>query len=437
VILHNLFGPPAVGCSDPSRFYIAMPGTIALKVPRWGAFYATVSVAISQDGGQTFSKIVPAVKLDGPRVIVDAQIHVAPGPRGDILHVAYRVDDWSAIRPRSGNQLQEVIGYVNSQDGGETWGQPVTVATSGLSADGLAQTGYFADDNGNVVDSFPPWGPPRVASNGNDVYVAWEEIIPFSPCPSCFFHVKADFAPRHIKIHHSRDGGASFGPPATIDVTPAGDGSGLQGDIRAAVLGLQGLAVDPTSGAVYVTWQDGRNLQVTEPFSTWAWRWPDAGRYAFADVLLSRSVDGGNTWSAPMRVNDDPAGSPVDHFWPALAVDKTGKVVVAFADRRRDPRNFLIDVFLAQSEDGGQGFSNERVTKYPFPPMTAVSDRWYRFNSPFNHWDFAGDRLAVAVDSTGASEGAIATWIDSSTGHLDVASAKVPFRKQDFADESN
>src|SRR5262249_35447597 len=50
-------------------------------------------------------------------------------------------------------------------------------------------------------------------------------------------------------------------------------------------------------------------------------------------VLLSASYDGGNTWSAPIQVNDN-ASPSVDEFQPNLAVAANGTVSVAFYDRR-------------------------------------------------------------------------------------------------------
>lgn len=53
------------------------------------------------------------------------------------------------------------------------------------------------------------------------------------------------------------------------------------------------------------------------------------------NVFVTASYDGGTSWSNPLKVNDNPA--PVDEFQPSLAVSGTsGKVSVAFYDRRRD-----------------------------------------------------------------------------------------------------
>jgi hypothetical protein len=50
------------------------------------------------------------------------------------------------------------------------------------------------------------------------------------------------------------------------------------------------------------------------------------------NILLSASLDGGKTWSPPIRVNDN--ASPVDEFQPNLAANTDGTVSVNFYDRR-------------------------------------------------------------------------------------------------------
>ncbi|NUR25539.1 MAG: hypothetical protein HOV83_06765 [Catenulispora sp.] len=52
----------------------------------------------------------------------------------------------------------------------------------------------------------------------------------------------------------------------------------------------------------------------------------------FANSMLTASYDGGATWTAPVRVNDNAA--PADEFQPNLAAAPDGTVSVAFYDRR-------------------------------------------------------------------------------------------------------
>jgi hypothetical protein len=170
-----------------------------------------------------------------------------------------------------------------------------------------------------------------VGPNG-EVYVAWVAAAPYS-----------------VRIRRSDDGGQTFGPARTAAVaeTPGRLEKCLwlvkNGSVRVPSTIM--LAVDPGDGDLYVVWTDGRG---------------DHG-----DVMIARSHDRGGHWSQPLRVNDDSTDN--DQFLPAVAVDANGVVQVMWYDRRLDASNLLIDVYAAQSLDGGKTFgANERVTDVSF-----------------------------------------------------------------------
>ena len=93
-------------------------------------------------------------------------------------------------------------------------------------------------------------------------------------------------------------------------------------------------AANPADGTLYAAWQDSRFTGGTH----------DA-------IVLARSTDGGNTWSAPVRVNADPA---VPAFTPTLAVLPSGLVGVMYYDFRQagTPTYRPTDLWLAVSRDG-------------------------------------------------------------------------------------
>lgn len=96
-------------------------------------------------------------------------------------------------------------------------------------------------------------------------------------------------------------------------------------------------------GEAYVAWQDAR-------FSGGA---RDA-------IALSRSGDGGLTWSAPVRVNGVPAAIA---FTPTLHVADDGTVAVLYQDFRNDTAAAPLwtDTWLARSQDGGATWSDLRL----------------------------------------------------------------------------
>jgi hypothetical protein len=119
-----------------------------------------------------------------------------------------------------------------------------------------------------------------------------------------------------IAALRSTDKGASWSRPiliATFEGIPVLDpDTGFP--IRAGV-NLPEAAVDPRSGAIYVTWGDGRFSGFTHD-----------------DVALARSTDGGLTWLPPIKVNQTPI--PVAAFLSTPAVSADGTVGVSYYDFR-------------------------------------------------------------------------------------------------------
>ena len=145
---------------------------------------------------------------------------------------------------------------------------------------------------------------PHVDPNG----VVWTPITNF---PSAMSRTTAS-----IGVDYSTDGGLTWQgprvtpavniqlPPLTYANTTFTDGIEDTFTVGSSAIGN----VYP----LYVSWED---------FS--------AGN---VNLLLSESVDGGQHWSRPIQVNDNP--SPVDEFQPNLAANTDGTVSVNFYDRR-------------------------------------------------------------------------------------------------------
>jgi hypothetical protein len=66
------------------------------------------------------------------------------------------------------------------------------------------------------------------------------------------------------------------------------------------------------------------------------------------DVYLVKSTDFGATWSAPVKVNSEPANR--DQWFPAIAVDPAdGSVNIVYYDSRNYPSNDSTEVYLSRS----------------------------------------------------------------------------------------
>ncbi|HXL36245.1 MAG TPA: sialidase family protein, partial [Ktedonobacteraceae bacterium] len=143
--------------------------------------------------------------------------------------------------------------------------------------------------------------------------------------------------------------------------------------------------------------------------------WSDKG-VRDADILFSTSKDHGQTWSKPIRVNDDPIDNGANQFQPQMAVAPDGVVSISFFDTRKDPRHLLIDVYLAQSVDRGTSFlKNLRVTTQSWDPAV---------DAPIDNYgsQFIGDYQGLTVDDHFAHP----FWNDTRTGAQEIFTAAVP-----------
>jgi hypothetical protein len=167
------------------------------------------------------------------------------------------------------------------------------------------------------------------------------------------------------------------------------------------------LAVDPGSrafaGRLYCVWRDGHASDETY-------------------ILLSRSGDGGASWSAPVVVSEQPAGASAAADYaadvPAVAVNRDGVVAVSWYDRRGLPGHVVgpggvippapgYNARLRVSLDGGE-------TWQPSVQLNAVAMKGNVEDA--RYWT----GLAAAADGRFH-----AAWIGDTTGKRQVWTAAV------------
>jgi hypothetical protein len=105
---------------------------------------------------------------------------------------------------------------------------------------------------------------------------------------------------------------------------------------------LPDIAVDPTTGALYVVWADGLGTNAN-------------------NVVLAKSTGGGQRWTAPQVIDQTPGPHA---FNAPVAVTADGTVAVMYYDfRDNTPEPGLpTDVWLTHSTDGGATWSEQHVT---------------------------------------------------------------------------
>lgn len=239
-------------------------------------------------------------------------------PVNDAINLTWTYfDDWGSNDPDDST----CIYYSRSADGGSTWSVPSRVS----------------DLKGNATGGiYSTHGSYNTVGPSGEVYVCW-------------------FSPNGLMFDRSPDGGTTWLPD---DINITGSRITWIYSIPGVNLGVTFpfMACDrsggPFNGNIYISWADKRNGSNN------------------TDVFIVRSIDGGNTWSAPIKVNDD--GATRHQFFPTLTVDQvTGKVWLAFFDRR-NYSDSNTDLYMAVSEDGGNTFVNFKVSESSFIPYNSV-----------------------------------------------------------------
>lgn len=210
--------------------------------------------------------------------------------------------------------------FSRSTDAGLTWSNPVRLSEQG---------GDCIDEDNTVEGAVPAVGP-----NG-EVYTAWS-------------------GPLGIMLDRSTDGGVTFGSDIFVTDQPGGWDFAVPGIYRCNGMPVTAcdVSTSPYRGHVYVLWSDQRN------------------GLGDTDVWLVTSTDGGATWGPRRRVNDDMTAT--HQFFPWLTIDQeTGYLYAVFYDRRAVAGN-ATEVWMARSTDGGETFTNFRVSQSAFTPTAGV-----------------------------------------------------------------
>src|SRR5437762_1572540 len=87
-----------------------------------------------------------------------------------------------------------------------------------------------------------------------------------------------------------------------------------------------------------------------------------------SDVMFARSTDGGRTFSAPRRINDDPVNHAKWHWFGTLSVAPSGRIDAVWYDMRNSPNNGTSQLFYSYSTDGGDSWSANVAVTNPFNP---------------------------------------------------------------------
>lgn len=309
--------------------------------------------ARSVDGGRTLSR--PSKAL-GPLAF---QVRLAADPdRPSRLYLTWLQAE-STVTLGFGTDANP-IRSARSDDGGETWSEPVQV---------------------NDPDRTRVVAPALAAGRSGELFVSYLDLVDdrldYTGAHEGIGGEPSE-GPWRLMVARSIDAGATWSESVVDDVVPTER-------FIVFIPPTPSLAVDEARGRVYVAFQDGRLGDA----DTWVWT----------------SRDEGLSFGEAVRVNDTPTGDATSQYMPELAVAPDGRLDVVYYDRRSDPDNIENGVSFQSSPDAAKTFT----------PHLQLSDRAFDsrigFGSERGMPDL-GNRLALL--STEAR--ALAVWSDTRAG---------------------
>ncbi len=118
-----------------------------------------------------------------------------------------------------------------------------------------------------------------------------------------------------------------------------------------------------------------------------------------SDVMFARSTNGGASFNAPRRINDDPINHAKWHWFGTLSVAPNGRIDVIWLDSRNAANNTDSQLFFSYSIDGGDTWA----------PNVAVSNSFNPFLG-YPNQNKMGDYMTIVSDNTGGNVAYAATF---------------------------
>ncbi len=322
---------------------------------------------------------------------------VSFGPDG----TAYAIGLLATNNTISGNN-DTGVATVTSSDGGKTWGNPSLIKSDQGTSPVFEFTQFFNDKESVTADpvhggtAYAVWDRLKAPSHSPDAALrahafrgptwfskttdggkTWTgtraifdpgqnsqtigNLIVVDPRTDVLYDFfeqfqttgSPDFTPRGLSVGFisSSDGGNTWSQPTVVSNQQTPNDFSTTGALLRTGAGLPSVAIDASTGQLYVVWEDARFTGGS-----------------VNQVVLSTSTDGGKTWSAPAVVSKTPTSTPA--FTTTVAVNSGGTVAVTYYDMRNPDgvtTGLPTDYWLVTSTDHGASFGNEvRITPTSF-----------------------------------------------------------------------
>jgi hypothetical protein len=342
-------GPNFPRASDPWVTFSPNGDAYFFTLPTDAGSLSAMLVNKSTDGGLTWSAPVVLINEDDPEHFNDKNSITADPFDSNFVYAI-----WDRSRfPSDQRYSHSLSGFplslrsdaylARTTDGGATWETPHAIFAPSANQFGIGHqitVVRAGAHQGRLVDSF-----------------------------TLFHGSGANKKGQEIAVMVSDDHGATWSEPITVSkmvpgfVSDPDDGTPLRtGDI------IPDIGAGP-NGELYLVWQE-QTLAASG-----------------SAVAFSSSLDGGQTWSAPRRINTQPN---VQAFTPSVEALADGTIAVTHYDLRfntPDPATLPTDYWFLHSHDGGATWTETRVTAQSFDHKLA----------PFARGLFLGDYAGLVA----------------------------------------
>src|SRR6266567_2615572 len=266
-------------------------------------------------------------------VVWDRLVAPSHSPDADLRAHAFRGPSW----------------FSKTIDGGETWTGTRAIFDPGQNSQTIGNQVVVDPRTGVLYDFFQLFqttGDPNFTPRGSS----------------------ADFI-------SSSDGGSTWSQPTVVSTEQTVDDIDPNtGQAIRTGSGLPEVAIDASTGQLYVVWEDARFTGGT-----------------VNQAVISTSTNGGATWSAPDAVSKVTGRAA---FTPTVAVNSAGTVGVTYYDFRNlaagNITTLPTDYWFTSSTNHGASFGNE----------THIAGSFDMLNAPFAGGFFVGDYEAMTTIGT-------------------------------------
>lgn len=349
------FGPDGTAYASALAFNLVAPNNAN-----------AVAVATSTDGGATWANVhaIPGSAFPTAQSSTDKNSTTA-----DPVHAGTAYTVWDTLISPTDNPDDNIHAaaysgpafFSKTTDGGKTWSQAQVIVDSANRQQTIGNIIVVDPRNDNLYDFTDLLVPPNTSLG------------------------QGTNANAEIAFVKSVDGGTTWSQPRVIaPFNSLGVVDPNTGQLLRVGNGLEEVAIDPSSGKIYLVWEASSNFEKNTKQSSVFWD---------DEILLVSSSDGGASWSSPVQVDHNNHGAPA--YTPTVAVNG-GRVAVTYYDNRSlqtgQTSVLPTDAWVSFSTDGGQSFGGEqRLTPASFDQLSA----------PFARGFFLGDYEGLQPSGSG------------------------------------